>query len=88
MKQNYMNTDKAKWKEPKLTTLISEVGSGTNIQSKQAHILKNRNRRLRLSPTVPKSPLCHIEAANEDNDSGFIFILHVIVAALRNWFTN
>jgi len=40
MKQKYMNNDKAQWKEPKLTTLISEVGGGTNMQNKQAHILQ------------------------------------------------
>jgi len=37
-KRNYMNADKAQWKDPKLTTLISEVGGGTNIQSKQARV--------------------------------------------------
>ena len=26
MKRKYMNTDNAQWKEPELTTLISEVG--------------------------------------------------------------
>jgi len=28
MKRKYMNTDNAQWKEPELTTLISEVGVG------------------------------------------------------------
>ena len=32
MKQKYMNTDNAQWKEPELTTLISEVGGSTNMQ--------------------------------------------------------
>jgi len=32
--QKYMNSDKVKWKESKLTTLINEVRGGTNIQSK------------------------------------------------------
>jgi len=26
-----MNSDKAQWKEPELTTLISEIGGGTQI---------------------------------------------------------
>ena len=38
MKRKSMNTDKAQWKEPGLTTLINEVGSGTNTQSKQPHV--------------------------------------------------
>jgi len=38
MERKYMNSDKAQWNEPELTTLISEVGSGKNIQSKQAHV--------------------------------------------------
>jgi len=38
MKRKYMNTDKTQWKNPELTTLISEVGGGTNMQSKQARI--------------------------------------------------
>ena len=38
MKRKYMNTDKTQWKEPELTTLISEVG-GTNMQSKPARVL-------------------------------------------------
>jgi len=40
MERKLMNTDKAQWKDPELTTLISEVGGGTNIQSKQAHLLQ------------------------------------------------
>ena len=40
MKQKYMNTDKAQWKEPELTTLISEVGGRTNMQSMQARVLQ------------------------------------------------
>jgi len=40
MKQKYMNTYKAQWKEPELTTLISEVGGGAYVQSKQAHVLQ------------------------------------------------
>ena len=40
MKRKYMNTDKAHWKELELPTLISEVGGGTNVQSKQAHVLQ------------------------------------------------
>ena len=39
MKRKYMNTDKTQWKEPELTTLISEVGVGTNMQSKPARVL-------------------------------------------------
>ena len=39
MKRKYMNTDKTQWKEPELTTLISEVGGVTNMQSKQARVL-------------------------------------------------
>jgi len=34
----YMNAGKAQWKEPELITVISEVGGGTNIQSKQARV--------------------------------------------------
>jgi len=40
MKRKYMNTDKAQWKKPELTTLISEVGGGTNMQSMQARVLQ------------------------------------------------
>jgi len=46
----YMNSEKALCKEPELTTLISEVCGGTNIQSKLAFCNVTRNRRLRLSP--------------------------------------
>jgi len=35
-----MNNDKAQQKEPELTTLISEAGGGTNMQSKQARVLQ------------------------------------------------
>ena len=31
MKRKYMNTDKARLKDPELTTLFNEVGCGTNI---------------------------------------------------------
>jgi len=31
-----------KWKEPELTTLIREVGVGTNMQSKQARVLQSK----------------------------------------------
>ena len=40
MKRKYMNTDKTQWKEPELTTLISEVGGVTNMQSKRARVLQ------------------------------------------------
>jgi len=40
MKRKYMNTDKAQWKEPELTTLISEMGGSTNIQSMQARVVQ------------------------------------------------
>jgi len=43
MQQKYMNTDKARLKEPELTTLISEVGCGTNVQSKQVHVLQYKS---------------------------------------------
>jgi len=36
-----MNSHKTQCKEPELTNLISEVGGGTNIQSKQAHVLQD-----------------------------------------------
>ena len=39
IKRKCVNTDKAQWNEPELTTLISEVGDGTNIRSKEAHAL-------------------------------------------------
>ena len=35
-----MNTDNAQWKEPELTTLMSEVGVSTNMQSMQARVLQ------------------------------------------------
>jgi len=38
-----MNSDKAQRKEHKLTTLISKVGSSTNIQSKQVHVLQYKS---------------------------------------------
>jgi len=38
MKRKYMNTDKTQWKKPELTTLIREVGGGTNMQSKQGRV--------------------------------------------------
>jgi len=42
-----MDTDKAGLKEEsELTTLISEVGGGTNVQSKFTFYNMNRNRRL------------------------------------------
>ena len=40
MKQKYINNDKAQWKEPELTTLISEMGDSTNMQSMQARVLQ------------------------------------------------
>ena len=40
MKRKHMNTDNAQWKEPELTTLISEVGGSTNMQSMQARVLQ------------------------------------------------
>jgi len=42
MKPKYMNTDKAQWKESELTTLTSEVGGGTNMQSTQALVLQDK----------------------------------------------
>jgi len=39
MKRKYMNTDKTQWKKPKLT-LISEVGIGTNMQTKPDLVLQ------------------------------------------------
>ena len=39
MEWKYMNIDKAQWKEPDSTNLLSEVVGGTNIQSMQAHVL-------------------------------------------------
>ena len=53
MKRIYMNTDNAQWKEPELTTLISEVGGSTNMQSMQlAFYSINRSRRLGLIPSA------------------------------------
>jgi len=40
MERKYLNSDKAQWIDPMLTTLISEVGGDTNIQSNQACILQ------------------------------------------------
>jgi len=40
MKRKYMNTDKAERKESELTTLISEIGGSTNMQSMQARVLQ------------------------------------------------
>jgi len=41
MEQNYVNSDKAQWKEPKLATVIgSKVSVGTNTQCKQACVLQ------------------------------------------------
>ena len=34
MKRKYMKTDNAQWKEPELTTLISEVGGSTYMQAR------------------------------------------------------
>jgi len=58
MKQKCMDTNKAQWKEPELTTLISEVGGGTNVRSKQAHVLCSINHNLRLGLT-PRSRSRH-----------------------------
>jgi len=40
MKWKYINTDKAHWKCLVLTTLISELGGVTNIQSKEGYVLQ------------------------------------------------
>ena len=40
MKRKYMNTDNAQWKEPELTTLVSEMGGSTNMQSMQTRVLE------------------------------------------------
>ena len=40
MKRKYVNTDNAQWKEPELTTLISEEDGNTNMQSMQARVLQ------------------------------------------------
>jgi len=42
MKRKYMNSDNAQWKEPELTTLTSEVGGSTNMQSMQARVLQRK----------------------------------------------
>jgi len=43
MERKYMNSDKGHWKEPELTTLVSEVDGDTNIQSKQARVLQSKS---------------------------------------------
>jgi len=50
VERKYMDTDKVRCKEPELTTLIREVGGGTNIQSKLTIYNINRNRRHGLNP--------------------------------------
>ena len=40
MKRKYMNTDNVQWKESEFTTLISDVGGSTNMQSMQARVLQ------------------------------------------------
>jgi len=40
MERKYLNSDQAQWIDPKLTTSISEVGGGTNVQNNQACILQ------------------------------------------------
>ena len=40
MKRKYMNTDNVQWKEPELSTLISEVRGSTNMQSMEARVLQ------------------------------------------------
>ena len=50
--ENIINTDNAQWKEPELTTLISEVSGSTNMQSMQARVLQKRSRRLGLIPSA------------------------------------
>ena len=37
MKRKYMNTDNAQWKDPELTTLISEVGGSVAIGNPERH---------------------------------------------------
>jgi len=43
MKREYMNSDKAQLKKNKVTTLLSEVGCGTNMPSKLTFYKINRN---------------------------------------------
>jgi len=44
MVRKHVNTDKAQWKDPELTTLWSETGGGgINMQSKQAHVLRYKS---------------------------------------------
>jgi len=43
MQRKYMNTGKARLKEPEVITLISKVGSGTNVQRKQVHVLQYKS---------------------------------------------
>jgi len=43
MNRKCVSTDKAQWKDPQLTTSISEVGRITYVQSKQAHILQYKS---------------------------------------------
>jgi len=43
MERKYMNSDKIQSKSPSLQPLISEVGGGTNIQSKQGRILQYKS---------------------------------------------
>jgi len=44
MERKYMNSDKAQRKEPELTTWWSEtVGDGTNMESKQACVLRHKS---------------------------------------------
>jgi len=58
MEQKYMNSDKAQWKEPELTALISKVVCGTNIQSKKAHVLQCKSQlKTWVMPEEPESAL-------------------------------
>jgi len=42
LERKYINTAVTRpSEEPELATLISEVGGGTNVQSKQAHVLQH-----------------------------------------------
>jgi len=43
MERKYMNSDKAPMKRVELTTLINEVGGGTNIQGKRAYVLQYKS---------------------------------------------